>query len=239
MAPCSHTWHYKCIRPVLDGPQFPHFTCPNCRAVADLDADVDEPTEGEWEELDQALEQSQAVAISSTTAVAAAVPAAEEELAQPSTVVAPAHPLSAHRENENPTLAVMNLVDFSTLTGPNASSRPHSNRPLPTTMADANARRLSTMHDGALPSSRAEITRLTAPIAISDPGRISGEARRGRESPEQRSAQDPVENPMTPRNDAGPFIFDGSATARENTVPWSLEANVDNPYLERMSDQSS
>ncbi|KAL8985871.1 MAG: hypothetical protein Q9205_000521 [Flavoplaca limonia] len=44
VAPCSHVWHYKCIRPILnDHKTFPSFLCPNCRAVADLDADVDDP----------------------------------------------------------------------------------------------------------------------------------------------------------------------------------------------------
>ncbi|KAI1431220.1 SMAD/FHA domain-containing protein [Xylaria sp. CBS 124048] len=50
VAPCSHTWHYKCIREMLHGPSWPIFMCPNCRATADLDAEVDEPTE-EWQQL--------------------------------------------------------------------------------------------------------------------------------------------------------------------------------------------
>lgn len=33
-------------------PQYPVFICPNCRAGADLEADVDEPTE-EWEMFDE------------------------------------------------------------------------------------------------------------------------------------------------------------------------------------------
>ncbi|KZF26618.1 SMAD/FHA domain-containing protein, partial [Xylona heveae TC161] len=40
VAPCSHVWHYKCIRPILSGSNWPQFLCPNCRAVADLEADV-------------------------------------------------------------------------------------------------------------------------------------------------------------------------------------------------------
>src|SRR4051794_13024936 len=61
VAPCSHVWHYKCIRPILNGPSYPHFLCPNCRAVADLEADVDEPFE-EWDDagsdIANALEES-------------------------------------------------------------------------------------------------------------------------------------------------------------------------------------
>ena len=43
VAPCSHVWHWKCIRKIVNGPSFPHFVCPNCRFVADLEADVEPP----------------------------------------------------------------------------------------------------------------------------------------------------------------------------------------------------
>uniref|UniRef100_A0A060TB46 ARAD1D31944p n=1 Tax=Blastobotrys adeninivorans TaxID=409370 RepID=A0A060TB46_BLAAD len=42
IAPCSHAWHYKCIRPLIIKP-YPHFSCPNCRAVCDLEADIEVP----------------------------------------------------------------------------------------------------------------------------------------------------------------------------------------------------
>lgn len=38
MAPCSHTFHYKCLRPLLAN--HPGFQCPLCRNYADLDASV-------------------------------------------------------------------------------------------------------------------------------------------------------------------------------------------------------
>ena len=40
IAPCSHTFHYKCIRPLLDA-HHPAFNCPLCRTFADLDEDVE------------------------------------------------------------------------------------------------------------------------------------------------------------------------------------------------------
>ncbi|KAF2485905.1 SMAD/FHA domain-containing protein, partial [Neohortaea acidophila] len=45
VAPCSHVWHYKCIRNLIEGRNSPNFMCPNCRFVADLDADVEPPEE--------------------------------------------------------------------------------------------------------------------------------------------------------------------------------------------------
>lgn len=39
IAPCSHGWHYKCIRPVIVK-SYPHFHCPNCRSICDLEAEI-------------------------------------------------------------------------------------------------------------------------------------------------------------------------------------------------------
>jgi hypothetical protein len=44
-------WHYKCIRNLIHGPNYPNFLCPNCRFVADLDADVEQPDEEEFEDF--------------------------------------------------------------------------------------------------------------------------------------------------------------------------------------------
>lgn len=40
IAPCSHTFHYKCIRPLLEA-HHPAFSCPLCRTYADLEEDVE------------------------------------------------------------------------------------------------------------------------------------------------------------------------------------------------------
>lgn len=49
VAPCSHVWHYRCIRPVLNGSLWPRFLCPNCRAVTDLEAEPEDPGEN-WQQ---------------------------------------------------------------------------------------------------------------------------------------------------------------------------------------------
>ncbi|KAM6494632.1 hypothetical protein JOM56_009255 [Amanita muscaria] len=51
IAPCSHTFHYKCIRPLIEA-HHPAFSCPLCRTFADLDEDVEVETAdaGEAEE---------------------------------------------------------------------------------------------------------------------------------------------------------------------------------------------
>lgn len=40
---------------IINGPHWPHFICPNCRTVADLEAELDDPyTNGDWEEVEAA-----------------------------------------------------------------------------------------------------------------------------------------------------------------------------------------
>ncbi|KAI8335636.1 SMAD/FHA domain-containing protein [Choanephora cucurbitarum] len=46
ISPCSHTYHFKCIRPLLQS--YPGFQCPICRQYSDLEANV--ATEEEKEE---------------------------------------------------------------------------------------------------------------------------------------------------------------------------------------------
>ncbi|KAL1405807.1 hypothetical protein Q8F55_007484 [Vanrija albida] len=46
IAPCSHVFHYKCIRPLLNQ-HYPGFSCPLCRTFANLEEDVE--TEDAWE----------------------------------------------------------------------------------------------------------------------------------------------------------------------------------------------
>lgn len=40
ISPCSHSWHYKCIRPIIIK-SYPQFYCPNCRSMCDLETDID------------------------------------------------------------------------------------------------------------------------------------------------------------------------------------------------------
>ncbi|CAG8503582.1 2501_t:CDS:2 [Ambispora gerdemannii] len=48
LAPCSHVFHYKCIRPILVS-HHPGFLCPLCRSFADLEANIENQVD--WEQL--------------------------------------------------------------------------------------------------------------------------------------------------------------------------------------------
>ena len=75
IAPCSHVFHYKCIRPMLTL-HHPGFSCPLCRTFADLDADVEE--DEAWQEaLLKEAEAAELRAVQGKPAVDVGTPRAE------------------------------------------------------------------------------------------------------------------------------------------------------------------
>ncbi|KAI0635058.1 SMAD/FHA domain-containing protein [Trametes polyzona] len=68
IAPCSHAFHYKCIRPLLEA-HHPAFSCPLCRTFADLEEDV----EVEVEDFDAQSIAEASAAISAVAVAATAV----------------------------------------------------------------------------------------------------------------------------------------------------------------------
>ncbi|CCM06547.1 uncharacterized protein FIBRA_08821 [Fibroporia radiculosa] len=60
IAPCSHAFHFKCIRPLLET-HHPAFSCPLCRTFANLEEDVEVEIEGEVD-TDSAADVSAAIA---------------------------------------------------------------------------------------------------------------------------------------------------------------------------------
>ncbi|PKS13262.1 hypothetical protein jhhlp_000033 [Lomentospora prolificans] len=160
VAPCSHTWHYKCIRSLLTSPQYPIFVCPNCRAAADLEAEVDEPCE-EWQQLTG--EES----------------ANDESNNEPSGAGADATSVDSHQQ-------------VSDTSGPDVADV--------TMQVDVATPPRSTLSDRPQPASD--------PVPIPPLLRNQG----------CNSSPGPLdvltngnEGPITPRNNAGPWVFDGSA----------------------------
>ncbi|KAI0389925.1 SMAD/FHA domain-containing protein [Xylariaceae sp. FL0594] len=172
VAPCSHTWHFKCIREMLHGPSWPVFMCPNCRATADLDAEVDEPME-DWPEI---LENE-----------ASAEKAKDKAAVQPSASLSPLSPSLAANGN-------------------------------------LHARRMSTDESGDVTMLFSNVV-MPPPAAgpprhtVSDPVPIPSGSLRRTPSPVGNSLLNHREGPITPRNDAGPWVFDGNPArvSQENT----------------------
>ncbi|KAI1476467.1 RING finger protein [Daldinia eschscholtzii] len=171
VAPCSHTWHYKCIREMLNGPSWPIFICPNCRATADLDAEVDEPSD-EWQQLDSGIDDVQ-----------------EDKSTPPAS---------------QPSDEVVPLVTSRTnvAENPQESSRE----------GDAGD---VTMHVDAAAVQPALLRHaVTEPVPIPNATpRVSNGDRSTTNrtpSPNSNALGTGNEGPITPRNDAGPWVFDGN-----------------------------
>jgi E3 ubiquitin-protein ligase DMA1/2 len=219
-------WHYKCIRPILNGPGYPNLLCPNCRASIDLEADVEE-ADSDWEDdLQEAIEASKkdtktdriggatsiAFAPSSHAkdvpmnpeAVTAVVPIIPSPSSSPSSAPPSVRGAAHHAANTTPgvdTDGDYDMVDATHVTdGTNGTTTAVTGfpppRPIPTRAAPPAP---ITVTD---PSSVGANLTPTPPRAI--PGRSATAAAviAGNGIPE---------GPVTPRNDAGPFVLDGGA----------------------------
>jgi len=228
VAPCSHVWHYKCIRPILNGPTWPNFLCPNCRAVADLEADVEEPDAEDWDEEIEDVEKSKL-----------------QTDGQKDEGGVQITPRASHLPLATPVVASGNRTPNTRLS-----------------MADLEAAISTIAMDGSVttqaPSPPALVTPQTSPQRLvhsppsgSQPIHIVREAAATTDNTSlfpNRSTSDVTsiqyalspervpECPMTPRNDAGPFVFDGSAgrgsarrTIDEASTPNSLSLAVATP----------
>jgi hypothetical protein len=163
VAPCSHVWHYKCIRPLIEK-EYPIFLCPNCRGIADLEREIEE-TEELWDSIppDSTHSPTGAVGAAAATTATAAITSEDAMISSPgasnSNATSPA-PINAY--------------------GPAPPVTP----PRQTAMAW----RRQAVGDGLDEE------------GSSDNGSSGGE--------------NAHEGPMTPLNDAGPFLLDGTTRDR-------------------------
>ncbi|OHW91141.1 FHA domain-containing protein [Colletotrichum incanum] len=186
VAPCSHTWHFKCIRSLLNSPQYPIFVCPNCRMAADLEADIEDPEE-DWEQMDEDEEPEQK----------------QQKQEVKDKVVVPVEPVPA------PTVV--------------GGSRPqlpeidHDDDAMDFTVALDRARTMAEAPEAAARTVAPHTS--IPPVAI--PAIAAAQAAVSRSGRDTRTPS-PIgnhlvtahEGPITPRNDAGPWVFDGSAGRR-------------------------
>ncbi|CAM1510388.1 Fc.00g007230.m01.CDS01 [Cosmosporella sp. VM-42] len=194
VAPCSHTWHFKCVKSLLTSPQYPIFICPNCRAGADLEADVDELAE-EWQQMKEEEDR------------------AAEENSEPEAVPVEQVPSADTTTIEKSNVHDSDIMDVTvniTPESPHRGNLPHAvSEPLPIRNAGSGAGRPSALRDSRTPS----------------PPGLNG-----------------TEGPITPRNDAGPWVFDGSAGRRADATTaemTSLDAAADMDIGQIPSDDSS
>ncbi|KAK4252151.1 hypothetical protein C7999DRAFT_10234 [Corynascus novoguineensis] len=201
VAPCSHTWHYKCIRSLLTSPSYPIFICPNCRAGADLEAEVEDPEE--WEQLDS----DEGVAAQEGALLQPPVAEADKDSSSPS---------APRRSRESARSARL-------LAAQQQQQQQQQQHTMPTEPADIDMlidtsppqKESPPQVDGAVTLADATVLShtLSDPMPIPSPSqRVAADSRRTARTPSPPGA--PVTNghegPITPRNDAGPWVFDGS-----------------------------
>lgn len=237
VAPCSHVWHYKCVRNLIHGPNWPNFLCPNCRFVADLEADVEPLEEDEYEEVE------------------VETPAAVEEGENALEGVSGDLGVSSDDAVDSSTADSLNGGGGDT-TDDSTSQQAAPSRPRDTLFVPLdNPDRTANITDEEL-ASLAEIVSLEPPTpteptqptlsssSITSPVAISRSASKNRAPPppdilSARSATPTSttpfalaasiigECPMTPRNNAGPYVLDGAA-GRERGAMDSLTGTVMN-----------
>ncbi|KAL3423213.1 FHA domain-containing protein [Phlyctema vagabunda] len=233
VAPCSHTWHYKCIRTIINGPNWPHFLCPNCRTVADLEADLDDPS-GEWEEVKASDTDDSAGATSAhntvpETTAATANRSENTESMLAAVLSADANQTIPESNNHNSVepddsgrsveQASEELTNLSIRDSTSDSDSTHQQISSNSTSSPVNIVRKKIAAGG----SRAHATTSSS----------QGNQDRSR-TPSPLSGNN--DGPMTPRNDVGPFVFDGTGgqvavprTERPPAMNLDAAANDSNP----------
>ncbi|KAJ3463981.1 hypothetical protein MRS44_008767 [Fusarium solani] len=147
---------------------YPIFLCPNCRAGADLEADVDELAE-EWEQMKEEAEAEAATPAKADTE-------SETEQAPPVATPGRSTPERSNTCDSDPMDVTVNITPET----PQRHEVSHTvSEPLPIRNAASGAGRSGQIRDSRTPS---------------PPGMING-----------------AEGPITPRNNVGPWVFDGSA----------------------------
>jgi len=225
VAPCSHVWHYKCVRNLIHGPSWPNFLCPNCRFVADLDAEVEQP-ESDGMEMDFAD---------------GSVPGDDDlpdgENADPS-------PQESSYATDRPNGAPTSSLPAA---GADTDAQTSTDEELAGLLAQTSRLHDTQLEDDetAAPSTRTDPCRPSQPISITMPLRSSLHSpsqdpagNRGLRSTTSAThaafataAGSATDFLMTPRNDAGPFILDDAARSQR-----SLARDVAAPAVHEISE---
>jgi hypothetical protein len=208
---------------------FPQFICPNCRAVADLDADNDEPLgDAEWEAIDRAEAAESANGPATEASIEPLVPAQQavnpteplvaevvvDEIVSPSGIaVTGAEPETSSIESD-PEIeaAAADMRDLDLAESPLLGRQDVSYQESHSTIQPIDIRpgRSSTSRRGA-----ADIDDLDGAGSFHRIQRTPSPSERNNTNDDVSALTD---GPMTPRNDAGPFVFDGSAAGSGSGV---------------------
>lgn len=203
VAPCSHVWHFKCVRGLINSQHYPNFSCPNCRFVADLEADVEQPDEGDYE-TDEAEEQPDVL------------PAGDDiDRGTPDRD-------SGHGQSDDSYEHVARISSAPRLGS--MSRQQEVDDDLARLVNEASLRTPSPQQEHSSDSADAGPSATSRPIRIGQPMSAtryaSGPSGARSVTPTSHapfalSAGPIVDGPMTPRNDVGPFVLNGDRLAED------------------------
>ena len=204
VAPCSHVWHYKCIRPIInDIKNYPQFMCPNCRAVTDLEADVDDPADDEW---DEGHDEELSPELNPAGATNGVAPDFGEQVMNGNDEGLSHSTSRLLSINDHAHTIPQRAISAEATSGPSITSGLLNRRgashisPSSTPAQDHSATNL--------PSAQIQYLRPITPTQPLLENEDLNESSMRRPTMTDHFTQD---GPMTPTNNAGPFVFDGSA----------------------------
>ena len=182
---------------------YPHFQCPNCRAWTDLSAEVDVAEEDLEEWMDNAGEAEDPI----PAPIKAPPPPPsdmrrEEDTAQTGTATLPEHDM---QDADQEMGSIDETVDEHTSNHPTTLSGLLARRQA----AQSASGEAASINGIEMPNQLAPST--TNTTAVDRLGAVTPDA-----------GEILTEGPLTPRNNAGPFVFDGSAgrsVGGRSTVP--------------------
>ena len=197
MAPCSHVWHYKCIRPILNGSTWPNFLCPNCRAVADLEADVEDM--GDFESWDADDAQNDATGSDPESQDRHITPKA-------STTALPAVQADSVETNgQSASTTLEETLSRIRITHDALDSIANSPAPAAAVPVTPQAQRIPT------PNSSSATQTVSINVQSANDAGLTPLYHHMNSGTTGLNLDRAPDCPMTPRNDVGPFVLDGSA----------------------------
>ncbi|KAK3375404.1 hypothetical protein B0H63DRAFT_278553 [Podospora didyma] len=220
VAPCSHTWHYKCIRTLLNSASFPIFICPNCRAATDLEAEVEDPEEWEQLDSDEGGDRPEEGPSLQVQANAEAPPRRSKESVRSARREVPPSPRPRPPREEASMISFPDALPAAQAGDLLVGGLAAGNSNAPSTDAGRPGLPHASSNPMPIPSSGPG----SQQRVVSSPANISAhDDQRDIRTPSPTGAPMPngQEGPITPRNDAGPWVFDGSGVR--------MRAEVANP----------
>jgi E3 ubiquitin-protein ligase DMA1/2 len=186
---------------MLMGSSYPQFTCPNCRAVTDLEAELDADDGEEWE---KPAEES----APSAGRTAVSVPQPPNPLQNQEDTVHAGGAAAAYDQPDHVDLGDVDLTNIHFEANPDLTTT----NPQPTTNGLLSRRQTS---NSTTPSQIAPVNSIEIPRSANAPqlAQVMTSDTTGTLHAATPNSADIIagEGPLTPRNNAGPFVFDGSA----------------------------